>query len=131
VLDNSTPDEVLGIVVGYDADFRNGHAKVGAARFTDGTAHSLQFVRGAFLFFEYLFRGFPFRKLYLEVPEYNLAQFASGLDSLFELEGSLRAHTWFDDRYWDLHFLALSRDRWRTESTRRARFIGLDLSGPT
>jgi hypothetical protein len=46
VLDNSTPDEVLGIVVGYDADFRNGHAKVGAARFTDGTAHSLQFVRG-------------------------------------------------------------------------------------
>ena len=68
---------------------------------------------GCGLFIEYAFSCWPFHKLYLDVADYNLEQFSSGVGRLFEAEGRLKDHHYLDGRHWDHHILAISRDRWK------------------
>ena len=112
-------DSPVGIVVAYDPDFVGGHCKVGAAKFQPILTTRL--VTGVTLLINYLFKGWPFRKLYLEVPEYNLPEIASAVDSLFAVEAVLREHVFLDGIYWPLHVLSTDRARWGEFS---ARWIG-------
>ncbi len=73
---------------------------------------------GAALFLEYVFRGWSFRKLYFELPEFNLAQFSRGVNRLFVEEGRLREHLYYDGRFWDKVILALYRTTWEAQSKR-------------
>ena len=60
------------------------------------------------LFVRYLFRLWPLRKLYLELPEFNLPQFASAVRvGLLKEEGRLRGDRYFDGAYWDQLVLAV------------------------
>lgn len=69
----------VGILSAYQADQRNGHCRVAGARLSlDGSMDS-SFLAGLALFLDYLFGGWPFRKVYLETPEFNLPQFASAV----------------------------------------------------
>jgi RimJ/RimL family protein N-acetyltransferase len=70
---------------------------------------------------EYLFKGWPFRKIYLEVADYNLNQFGSILRRFAREEGRLRDHLYLDRRWWDLVLIAIWRDDWemRTKTQRR------------
>jgi hypothetical protein len=73
------------------------------------------------LFVDYLFQGWPYRKLYIECPEYNQDQIQSFL-SLCHMEGLLREHLFLDGRYWDLGTWSIWRDSWpqlRTALIRR------------
>lgn len=110
-----------GLVCAYEPDFRNGHCRLAAARF--GGSSSLHVIRGFCLLLDYVFTGWPFRKVYLEVPEYNLAQFSSVVGRVFVEEGRLSAYRYFNGEYWDLVFLALTRDGWSDVRRRYARFI--------
>lgn len=82
--------EPRGIVSAYAPDHVNGHCRVGSARFGDSAGPSPTFARGVFLLFDYLFCGWPFRKLYLEVPQFNLDQFGSLTDTIAVDEATLR-----------------------------------------
>jgi RimJ/RimL family protein N-acetyltransferase len=82
---------------------------------------------GCALFFDYVFACWPFRKLYLELPEYNVPQVRSGIGTYFRLEGRLRAHSYLTGRYSDELILALYRDDW---SDKRRRLIALDFTPP-
>ena len=103
----------VGILSAYQADQRNGHCRVGGARLSlDGSMDS-SFLAGLALFLDYLFGGWPFRKVYLETPEFNLPQFASAVDrGILEIEARLTEFVFLADRYWDVVFLAVSREKW-------------------
>jgi hypothetical protein len=101
----------LGLVVAYRPSFQDRHAYFAARRWSMG-AQSPLFLLGSALFLDYVFTCWDFRKLYMEVPEFNMPQFASGLGRLIAEEGRLRGHYWFDGRHWDQVILALYRARW-------------------
>lgn len=101
--------EILSLVVAYGADHRNGNAYLAVLKNPESTnASSLE---GVLIFLNYLFSTFPLRKLYLEVPEFNLTQFSAGVGTIMQSEGVLKEHDYFEGRYWDLHILAIYRDR--------------------
>jgi len=98
----------IGRVVIYQPNFQDRHAYFAAMRFEPRDRSPLM-VLGISLFLEYVFAYWPFEKLYMEVPEYNLDQFASGLGRFFEIEGRLRGHFRMGGRTWDQLILALYR----------------------
>ena len=112
--DDPTP---LGLVAAYRANFQDGHAYLAAETF-GGRRPAPVMLFGVALFIDYLFACWNFHKLYLEVVEYNMDQFESGIGRLFDVEGRLRHHVWYDGRRWDQLLLALYRDTWRRESAR-------------
>ena len=102
---------VLGLVSAYDADLRAGTCFVGFARF-DPLDRSLGMIEAIILLTEHLFAHWPFRKLYGEAVEFNLADFGALLDGLLVEEGRLREHVFVGGRHWDLSYLALYRENW-------------------
>lgn len=110
----------LGLVAAYNADHRDGFVHVGVAKFGDDVS-ALAFVGGVFIFFEYLFRGWPFRKLCFEAPEYNVAQFDGAIGGLLTEEGRWSRHVFLDGIYWDLVLLSLWRETWEE---RRSALLG-------
>jgi hypothetical protein len=105
------------LVALYRADFQDGHAYLAAEKFASAKPGPLMML-GVALFVDYVFACWNFHKLYLEVAEYNVDQFESGIGRLFEVEGRLREHIWYDGRRWDQLFFAMYRDAWHRESAR-------------
>jgi hypothetical protein len=109
-------NEPCGIVTAYDHDHANQHCKVAAARLGGGAG--LATIRGTLLLIDYLFHGWPFRKLYFETPEYNLRQFASRDHLPLREEGRLVEHVFLGSRFHDLVILSLYRDDWLEQRSR-------------
>ncbi len=101
----------VGLVLAYNPAFQDQYAYLAAARF-GATQRSPVMMLGLGLFVNYVFTCWPFRKLYMESPEYSFAEFASGAGRFFEVEGRLREHSFFGGRYWDQLTLAIYRERW-------------------
>jgi len=60
------------------------------------------------LFVRYIRALWPFRKLYIEAPAFNVAQYRSAVDSGFlKEEARLVEHTYFDGRYWDFYIYSI------------------------
>ena len=105
----------------YNSDMRHGYSYLGAAKF-DMNDRTGRFMDGVILFIDYVLATWPFRKLYMETPEYNYPQIRSGVGRLLVQEGTLAQHIWLADRYWDLHVLALYRTAW---DARRHKLVDL------
>jgi hypothetical protein len=113
VVEQASDGRPIGIVSAYQPDHRNGHCRAAAARLYPDGSMDTSFMAGISLFFEYLFAGWPFRKLYLETPEYNLGQFSSAVDrGILRIEARLEEFVFLADRYWDMLFLSVSRESW-------------------
>lgn len=118
VVEPVVPGMPLGIVSAYQADHRNGHCRVAAARLLPDESMDSSFLGGVSLFFDHLFHGWPFRKLYLETPEYNLPQFASAVDrGILRVEARLEEFQYLAGRHWDMLFLSVTRDSWEQFTT--------------
>ncbi|WP_194837259.1 GNAT family N-acetyltransferase [Nocardia sp. XZ_19_369] len=109
-------DQPAGHVVAYSADRHGSHAYLGAV-FEPAYAGTGLAAEAITLFVRYLFRTFPFRKLYLEVPGFNWPQLSSGEGRYFQVEGRLRGHVYYAGRYWDQYLCAIYADRTFEEST--------------
>lgn len=107
----------LGLVMAQHANFQDGYAYIGALGFHTRDRVP-QMVFGFAIFIEYLFTCWPLRKLYLEVPEYNVAQFGSGIGTYLDIEARLRDHVFYAGRHWDFLTLALYRDKWAERGSR-------------
>ena len=118
--------KTLGLVMAYRPSFQDGHAWFGVEKFDAGQRSPLV-VLGASLFIEYVFKCWNLTKLYIEVAEYNASQFQSGMGDLFELEGRMRDHFWYDGERWDQLILALYRERWEK---RKERILSLEMASP-
>jgi RimJ/RimL family protein N-acetyltransferase len=109
VVTERTTGTAVGTVAAYAADLNHGYAYVGAAM-TDGVQESGLGIEGVLLFCQYLFATWRLRKLYFDVPEYNLRTVAGTTGGLLREEGRLRAHTHYAGRYWDRVTFALYQD---------------------
>ncbi len=101
--------ERAGLVVAYQGNLRNGSvwmAAVSDPRFQGQRTG----IEGSFLFANYLIRTWPFRKIYFEIPEFNLDQFGSGLGRFWHEEGRFKEELYYDGQYWDVVTVALYRD---------------------
>lgn len=108
VCPNDDLQKVSGLVVAYSASPQDEHCYLAAL--TDSRAGAGA-VEGVALFFRYLFRHWPLRKIYLESLEFNIPQYASAIElGLFREEGCFRAHHYFDDRYWDMYIYSVYRE---------------------
>jgi RimJ/RimL family protein N-acetyltransferase len=101
----------VGTVVLYRADFPNGTAYLAAAMIPDLQSSGLG-IEALDLMVGYAFVTWNFRKLYLDVPEFNMSQFSNAAASLLEIEGRLREHSYHAGRFWDRLTLALYRERY-------------------
>jgi RimJ/RimL family protein N-acetyltransferase len=115
----------LGLCWVYNADFRSGHAYVAVVLDRRSLTGSSAYEATA-LFMNYVFRVWPFRKLYGEVSELSFSQFAHGATRDFEVEGRLTSHYFYDGRYWDQIITATERDAW---FARHGRPLGRMLAG--
>jgi RimJ/RimL family protein N-acetyltransferase len=113
----SHDDQPIGIASIYQHDFESQHAYFAAAAY-GSPARSPLMMMGSALFIDYVFKCWAFRKLYLEMPEYNLAQFATGVGDLFVEEARLGEHVYYDGRRWDKLILALYRRTWEQRGPR-------------
>jgi RimJ/RimL family protein N-acetyltransferase len=121
VIEHRKSRNPLGLVAAYQADFRNGYAYLAVLLdpIVIGTGWILE---APALFITYLFQVFNFRKIYLEVPEYNLDAISSGVGRVFAEEGCLKGHRYLDGRYWNLFLLAIYRDEWQERNRYVRRF---------
>lgn len=108
----------LGVVSVSSADMRNGTAYLSAVS-DPGLVGSGLMIEVAALAVDYAFSTWPFRKLYAEVPEFNLRTFRSLTDRYFRVEGRLTDHVFMDGRFWDVHILATDRPTWQQEALPR------------
>ena len=112
MVDMVATGETVGLVTAYDEN-RNGlNCKIAFVR-CGSRAHGDQaaLFDGMLLLIGHLFANFPFRKLFAEVPAYNMSLF---VDDFADHEGVLREYLFHDGRFVDLHLVSISRDRWRT-----------------
>lgn len=114
----------VGLVSAYDEDFANGHCKIAACAFPG--ANGVPVLRGLFLLIDYLFQGWPFRKLYAESVAYNALQFGKHTHAALVEEGRLKEHVFLDGTYHDLILHSIGRDSWR-----QARAYWLRSRGPS
>lgn len=115
VIARQSDNRPLGLAMTYGANFQDGHAHLAVESFPPQERAPHMMLGGA-LFVEYVFTCWNFHKLYLELPEYNLSQIASGLNRLFVIEARKREHLYYGGRRWDELTLALYRDTWMQQS---------------
>lgn len=100
----------IGLVVAYDENPSGLHCKLAflrtGARVSGDTAALFE---GIALFISYLFDHFPFRKLFAEVPEFNLHMFT---DDFADHEGVLKEFLFYQGEFADMHYVSVSRNRW-------------------
>ncbi len=108
---------LIGSAIAYNADLNHGYTFVAVGMVPEATGTGLG-IEATDLFVGHLFGCYSLRKVYFEVPEYNLAQFESSLGWLLKEEGMLKNHTFYNGRYWDRAMLALYRDDYEALSPR-------------
>jgi RimJ/RimL family protein N-acetyltransferase len=104
--------EPIGLVVCYNPEFRHGYAYL-AMIIVPKYEMSGWALEADAIFLNYLFETFGFRKIYLEVIEFNYQRLASGAGSLFHVEGCLKDHEYHLGHRWHLYTLAIYRDEWQ------------------
>ncbi len=117
--------EEIGIATAYSADFRNGHCYAALGRFDNDSEHSpvkaaLASVEAFTLLVDYLFAGWNFRKIYLEVAEYNLSQFSSLIGRACVVDGTLTDHIYLANQFWSLSVLSITKPMWLEFRSRHA-----------
>jgi RimJ/RimL family protein N-acetyltransferase len=101
-----------GHVTSYQTDEAAGTTKV--AMLMDSAVRGAGWpVEGIFLFLAHLFGAFPLRKVYFEVPQFNVPSFGSFLDRYTTEEGRLRSHTFANGDFCDVVIAAMWRYHWR------------------
>jgi RimJ/RimL family protein N-acetyltransferase len=98
----------LGHVVAFNVNLNAGHVSAGIVT-TKRAAGSAFAIEGMGVFLRYLFATYSLRKVYFELPEYNLPQFGSALRRFAKQEGRLEEYDYYDGRYWDSLILSVDR----------------------
>ncbi len=107
----------IGVTMVYNYNLRDQFAYLAAASF-DPSGRSPLLLAGTALLIDYTFKCWPLRKLYMELPEYNLKQFQGATRSLLTEEGRLREHIYYSERFWDVLIFALYRREWKRHAPR-------------
>lgn len=108
----------IGCVMAYNSDINHGFTYVAAALVAEAVGWGVG-IEAVDLFCGHLFGTYRLRKIYFEVPEYNVQQFGSSLDWLLKQEGCLVDHSFYQGRLWDRYLFAMYRDDYDAATPRR------------
>ena len=104
-------DRPRGVVTAYSANTRD--RWVFLAIVVDGAMVGTgQGLEASALMIRYLFSNWDFRKIYAEVPEFNMPVLKNAIERFMSREGTCNEHFYHDDVYWDVHTYAVTRARW-------------------
>lgn len=120
----------IGTVYSFDVSLVNGYASFCIYLDPSHTGRGLG-VEAGYLFVNYLMTYYPLRKLYTDIYSYNKHSLHVADKIGFVVEGTLRAHRWFDGQYWDLYKLALYRDTWEKCKSTLASLVDTSMSDKT
>ena len=101
--------EPIGHVLAYNANVTARHVSAGVAT-VPGTHGRGLGMEGTILFLKVLFDTYNLRKVFFELPEYNLQQFAGARRKYLTFEGTLSDHDYFGGRYWDTYYFSIDRE---------------------
>jgi RimJ/RimL family protein N-acetyltransferase len=101
-----------GFARAYNVNLAEGWAWIQAFASATARLRPFQVAEAAAHFSSYLFRMFPLRQLYAEVPAHNTRVLRLNRRLGFREHGRLPEHVWLNDRYWDLVFFCLKREAW-------------------
>lgn len=118
-------NQAIGLVSLYDPNFQDGFASVAVSKFSVEDM-SLRIMSATLLFLDYSFSNWRFRKLYFDVPEFNLGQFGAALKTHLQTEARLKDHMFAAGRYWDRFTLSLFREQWEQSRYEFRALIGGD-----
>jgi hypothetical protein len=116
IYESHSDSELFASALAYAADPRHGFCYVAVGMLAStGTIARDALCNGeaAALLVEFLFTGWNFRRVYIEVAEYNAGQSASLHDRL-EQVGHLPDHLYLGGRYWSLGTWMIERDQWHS-----------------
>jgi RimJ/RimL family protein N-acetyltransferase len=104
----SEPDRPRGYCFAYDISVSAGRAYV--AVLVD-RAFGAGAIEAIAIYIRYVFDHWPFRKIYMESPEYNFLQYRSAVRlGLLREERRLKDHRYLLGRYWDEITLSIDRE---------------------
>ena len=127
IVEHSTTTAVQGVVIAYDPMPENGLAFLAMQR-TGPPVEGGEMTIGMFHLVDLCFRRWDLRKLYADMPEFNLRELGDAAGLLVE-EARLKDFGYYDGRYWDRVFLALGRDVWLERSSAWRAFLQDGLVG--
>jgi hypothetical protein len=107
--------EPLALIYAYKASQRDGTAYLAVLKFNPNSRSTLV-MAGTALFVEYLFTHWDLRTVYMEVPAFNMSQFASGIGRYFAIEGQLRDNYVCCGKRYDMYILAIHVEQWKAAS---------------
>lgn len=105
-------DGRVGLLVSYNYDTLSRTAYVGIL--TNGQNGAIG-IASTVMFIKYLFLVWPIRKVYFEMPEFNLVDLRQ--HPIIKEESRLRSHFYSDGKYWDYLTFAVYRDEFLENST--------------
>lgn len=106
--------ELIGLVAAYEPMLESGHVKIGFIRCNDAGPTGGGSLQGLILLLLYLFRGWPLRKVFFEIPSYNDWIAESTLGSIATREAELRDYLFTSNQHWSLCTYALTRESFKT-----------------
>ena len=95
----------------YNYDPVAHHATFAVQRLDYDERFDTAVIESVALLLNYLFATFNLRKVFAEVPEYNLPVFGI-VDGVFEVEGARRDFYWHAGRYWEEITISTTCDAW-------------------
>jgi RimJ/RimL family protein N-acetyltransferase len=110
MVDLKSAQAAIGLVSAYDHNPWGLHCKVAFIRCGErfpGDAGAM--FEGVMLFISFLFSTFPYRKIFAEIPEYNMGLYSDGFA---DREGVLRDYLFYKGQFVDMHIVSFSREAW-------------------
>jgi RimJ/RimL family protein N-acetyltransferase len=111
-------NQPIGLVQLYNVDHIQQFGYLAAA-FVESVQGAGIAMEGIISFTSYVFTTWCIRKLYLDMPEYNVPQVASmAKNGPAKLEGRFRQHSFYRGRWWDRLMFAVFREEfeeWREQ----------------
>jgi hypothetical protein len=111
VVESTTSGELIGLVVAYDEDPCCRHWFIGFQRAGRRDQSPGGMIEGMGLFVSFLFQTFPYGRLLLDMPAYNLP-LVDACAPLVTHEGTIPDFFSHAGRYWDRCFLSIQRGAW-------------------
>lgn len=108
VIPDGEPRRFAGLVVAYNANLQDQHTYIATVV---QRSYGAGLIEAVALFVRNLFTLWPFQKLYAEVAEFNVPQFASAIRAgLMKEEGRLKKHRFYGNEWWDEMTFAIYRE---------------------
>jgi hypothetical protein len=108
---STASSELVCYAAAYNYDANAAHCTIAVQRLGFDQDHETVVVEALGLFLNYLFETFSIRKVFADIPEYNIDRFGI-VQQLVDVEGKRADYYWHAGRYWSELTVSISRDNW-------------------